>query len=73
MDKFAKSGVKVGLAKSVKAPILKDAVAALECKIVKMVETGDHILVMGEVVDAAKLRDEDPIMFLYGRTVKVER
>lgn len=34
----------------VKAPILKDAYAAYECKVVQMVTTGDHTFFVGEVL-----------------------
>ena len=33
------------------SPLLRNAPAALECKIVKIVEQGDHHIVVGEVVD----------------------
>ncbi len=35
------------------APILDNAPAAVECKIVEIVERGDHHIVIGEVVDAS--------------------
>ena len=34
------------------APLLENAVAAVECNIVEVVERGDHHIVVGEVVDA---------------------
>jgi flavin reductase (DIM6/NTAB) family NADH-FMN oxidoreductase RutF len=34
------------------APILDDAVAAVECKVVTIVEQGDHHIVVGEVTEA---------------------
>lgn len=34
------------------APILDNAAAAVECKVVDIIEKGDHHVVMGEVVDA---------------------
>ena len=33
------------------SPLLRSAPAALECKIIKIVEQGDHHIVVGEVVD----------------------
>jgi flavin reductase (DIM6/NTAB) family NADH-FMN oxidoreductase RutF len=41
------------------APILADAVAYLDCEVRERVEAGNHTLFIGEVVDAAFLRDED--------------
>ncbi len=34
------------------APILDNAIASVECKIVEIVEQGDHHIMVGEVVDA---------------------
>jgi flavin reductase (DIM6/NTAB) family NADH-FMN oxidoreductase RutF len=34
------------------APILTSAVASVECKVVEIVERGDHHIVIGEVVEA---------------------
>jgi flavin reductase (DIM6/NTAB) family NADH-FMN oxidoreductase RutF len=34
------------------APILTDALAAIECKVTSIVEQGDHHIVVGEVVEA---------------------
>ena len=38
------------------APILTDAVAALECKVTSIVEGGDHHIVVGEVVEAQVMK-----------------
>jgi flavin reductase (DIM6/NTAB) family NADH-FMN oxidoreductase RutF len=44
------------------APILENASAAVECKVVEIVEQGDHHVVLGEVVEAhvAKAPDGRP-------------
>ncbi len=63
MDKFEESGVKMVKAKSVMAPALADAVVSIECKLEKIVEAGDHMLVVGRVVDAYKMREEEPLVF----------
>ena len=34
------------------APILDNAIASVECKVVEIVERGDHHILIGEVVDA---------------------
>ncbi|MEM0024535.1 MAG: flavin reductase family protein [Thermofilaceae archaeon] len=62
-DKFESSKVKLAKAKCVTAPVLADAIVALECKLEKLVEVGDHILAVGRVVCAQKLRDEKPLVF----------
>lgn len=73
MDKFKESGVKMGRARSIKAPIIEDATVVLECRLVKEVEAGDHVIVVGEVVDASRFKDEEPLVFLYGGSVKITR
>jgi len=41
------------------APVLAQAVAYVECEVRQTVEIGDHSLFLGEVVNAAFLKDED--------------
>ena len=41
------------------APILENATAAVECKVVEVVERGDHHIVVGQVVDAHVQKDMD--------------
>lgn len=43
-------------------PILDVAVAVLECKVVQFHETGDHSVVIGEIVSAHVYRDEPPLL-----------
>lgn len=62
-DKIAESRVKARRGEETGAPILEDATVALECRLVKTVEAGDHVLVIGEVVNALKFSDEQPIVF----------
>jgi flavin reductase (DIM6/NTAB) family NADH-FMN oxidoreductase RutF len=41
-------------------PVLKEALAWLDCRIRSEHETGDHVVVFGEVVEAELLRDGEP-------------
>ncbi len=43
------------------SPILKAALSWFECKVVDIIERGDHILYMGEVVDAGIHKSGDPL------------
>jgi flavin reductase (DIM6/NTAB) family NADH-FMN oxidoreductase RutF len=43
------------------AAILTDAVAYFDCEVTSVVETGDHMLVIGRIEDAAVLRDGAPM------------
>ncbi len=42
-------------------PILKDAMAWLECRAVNFVPSGDHTLVLGEVVGSHLIHAEEPL------------
>jgi len=51
-DKFKEASLTALQAKKVKAPIIKECVAHLECKLVKSVAIGDHTLFIGKVLTA---------------------
>lgn len=50
------------------APALTDAVAVLRCRPWQRVDAGDHVLVLGEIVDFEH-RTGDPLIFKDGRFV----
>jgi len=52
VDKFEKFGLTPILASKVKAPLVAECFAHLECKLVNEVKVGDHVLFVGEVVNA---------------------
>ncbi|MCD6368313.1 MAG: flavin reductase family protein [Thermoproteales archaeon] len=51
INKVEKLGLKVGEGEKVKAPVLLDSLAFLECKLVLEVESGDTTIFIGEVVN----------------------
>ena len=51
-DKIAQSGLRVQKADKVKAPLLADAVANFECKLVDIYRPGDCPLIIGKVLAA---------------------
>jgi flavin reductase (DIM6/NTAB) family NADH-FMN oxidoreductase RutF len=51
-DKFKEAKLTPALAKAVKAPIIKECIAHLECKLRQSFITGDHRIFVGEVVAA---------------------
>ena len=57
-DKLAESGVTTQPAKQIDGVLLADAVANFECKLVGEMEAGDHVIFVGEVVQA-HLNDND--------------
>lgn len=56
-DKFKETKLTPLPAKSAKAPIIKECVAHLECELRQAFTTGDHVIFVGEVVEA--YADED--------------
>lgn len=44
------------------APIFKDALAFVECKVVARVDHGDHLVFVAEVVDAGVHREGEPLV-----------
>ena len=48
------------------AAILEDAVAWLDCEVVSLLECGDHVLVIGEVVDAGTQGEGTPLVTTAG-------
>lgn len=51
-DKFKETKLTPLPAKSVKAAIIKECAAHLECKLRQAFSTGDHVILVGEVVEA---------------------
>lgn len=50
------------------APIVMDGtVAWFDCKVVKTMDVGTHYLIIGEVLDADEISDEDPLTYQYYR------
>jgi flavin reductase (DIM6/NTAB) family NADH-FMN oxidoreductase RutF len=48
------------------SPVLEEAVAYVECRVVDRLTAGDHTLFIGEVVEGAVLKDEEPLPFRWG-------
>jgi len=51
-DKLKDAGFKTEKAEAVAAPLIKECIAHIECKLVKTVKTGDHTLMTGRIVAA---------------------
>lgn len=60
VDKFLNIEYEVKVTGS---PILKDALAFLDCRVVSSFEAGDHTIFVGEVLEAGILKDEDPLVY----------
>ncbi len=60
-------------ASKIKAPMTKGAVINVECRVVKEIPLGDHVMFVGEVLDASVNAGKDPIAYhrgMYGRVVQ---
>ena len=51
-DKFTETGLTPLPARKVKAPIIKECIAHLECKLHSQFKTGDHTVFVGEIIEA---------------------
>ncbi len=47
-------------------PVFEGAAATLECKCVELVEGGDHVIVVGEVKNAAIRGEVEPLIYFRG-------
>ncbi len=51
-DKFSETRLTPVPARKVKAPIIKECIAHLECKLHSQFKTGDHTVFVGEIIEA---------------------
>jgi len=51
-DKFKATSLHTQKARKVNVPIVKECVGHLECRVFKTVKAGDHLLIIGEIVEA---------------------
>ncbi|HLZ08050.1 MAG TPA: flavin reductase family protein [Chloroflexota bacterium] len=63
-DEFAEIPHRLG---ACGAPLVDGAVATIECRLVARYPGGDHEIFVGEVIDAAILADDLPLLFHRGR------
>jgi len=60
-DKFAESGLTKTECAKIDCPRIKEASAYLECEVVNQIETGDHVMFIGRVLNAELLHYEKRI------------
>lgn len=70
VDKFKETGLTPQPARQVKAPIIDECVAYMECKVRQEIETGDKNLFLGEVIEAyadeALVKEERSVEYAHG-------
>ncbi len=52
VDKFKETGLTPKKARTVRAPIIDECIAHIECKVKREIETGDKIVFIGEAIEA---------------------
>jgi len=62
IDKFANLSIECGIED---LPLLNDYAARLQCKIVNRHEEGDHVILIGQVMDV-RVDSADPLVFFGG-------
>jgi flavin reductase (DIM6/NTAB) family NADH-FMN oxidoreductase RutF len=67
LNRFEGIGYKEGVTGS---PVLDNALAALECKVVNNYSGGDHTIVVGEI-EATTLTDDKPLLYFRGGYAKL--
>lgn len=65
IDKF--NGINTITAKTGAPIVLDSSVAWFDCRVVKSVDLGSHFLIIGEVVDADEISDEEPLTYQHYR------
>ena len=66
VDKFKETNIEMEKAEKIKVPLIKKATFNFECKLVKEVEVGDHVLIIGEVI-VAHYNKGEKILLNYGK------
>lgn len=62
-DRFAGIDYRLGVSG---APVLADSLAILECRRHAVLDGGDHLVFLGQVIDVSA-RDGDPLLYFAGR------
>lgn len=57
IDKFKKSGLTEAECEKIHCPRIKEAIGWLECSVVNEVDTRDHVIIIGEVLNAQLKKD----------------
>ncbi len=61
-DKLKESGLKKEEAEKIDCPIIKEALAVIECEVVDEIETGDHVIFVGKIL-GKRLKEEGKRIF----------
>ena len=53
-------------------PIFQNSLCFIECKKHKVIKMGDHHIIIGEVIDFAKISDQQPLLYFNGKYRNLE-
>lgn len=67
VDKFVETGLHRKRAKVIKAPLIREAIAWIECRVVDEIKIGDHSLFIGKVVSTADTKRKSRLYDKGGR------
>ena len=62
IDKFKESKIETRPAESIRAPLIKNATINLECKLEKEVDSGDHVIFIGEILNCYTDKDKKVLL-----------
>jgi flavin reductase (DIM6/NTAB) family NADH-FMN oxidoreductase RutF len=48
-------------------PIFQNSLVFFECKKHRVIKAGDHHIIIGEIIDCAKMSDENPLLYYRGK------
>lgn len=65
IDKFSKTGLEKEEAETIDCPRIKQALGYLECKVIKEIEVGDHILFIAQVLKGELKKKERRLFHLF--------
>ena len=63
-DRFSKINWKVS---ENELPIIEDSLGTFECKTIQQIDAGDHVILLGEVIDLNK-NEKNPLLY-YNRNI----
>lgn len=72
IDKFDKAEIKPLKAENVIAPIIPSAIIVLECKFVTEYTAGDHVIIIGEVINSYKGSEENPLIWFKSNSYEIK-
>jgi flavin reductase (DIM6/NTAB) family NADH-FMN oxidoreductase RutF len=66
IDKLSKAGLTARECEHIDCPAVAEASGILECKTVQEIDSGDHVILIGEVVHSRRLSQEPSLMHIGG-------